>query len=239
MLDAPVIPAAPPPPPPRPAFPPPPKPEGDRQHISVGQLEKWKGVKAAHPERYGKADALYPGDQTQGTCSLMVCGQLIEAQTGTRLTEADLMGRGVEAGVWTPEQGMSSLGAKQILHDAGVAAVDIPHDPPAPGRYVNWDPMDPSSLGPISHRQGVVQAIDEGYGVLSSHDAKKLYNDPRAGGGHAIMPVDVVRDAAGNVTHVVVNDTSGALGSTVPIRADLYFDSLSGAIRTETPIWGP
>jgi hypothetical protein len=75
------------------------------------------------------------------------------------------------------------------------------------------------------------RAVGEGRGVVTSHDAGQLWNDPAyAGGGHAIVVTGMEYDAAGNRTAVLVNDTGqGQYMQSVPAA------QFEGSLRAGRP----
>lgn len=92
-----------------------------------------------------------------------------------------------------------------------------------------------------SSMDNLTQAVAEGRGVISSHDANVLwYNkveDEVA--GHAIVPTGLVYDENGNLKSVIVNDTGwGTCGQVKP--ADQFQRSLREGRDlnvTNSPIW--
>jgi len=86
----------------------------------------------------------------------------------------------------------------------------------------------------------ITQAVAEGRGVITSHDAGILWNDAQYnGGGHAIVPTGMQYDANGKLQNVIVNDTGqGQCGQSIP--ADQFKDSLRPGRNvnvTDNPIW--
>jgi uncharacterized Zn-binding protein involved in type VI secretion len=94
-----------------------------------------------------------------------------------------------------------------------------------------------SRRGVSSHREtqtmgNIVGAVAAGQGVITSHDAGRLWNDARYnGGGHAILVTGMEYDANGNLVNVLVNDTgNGRCLNSVPAAQfqnslDLNFDA--------------
>lgn len=84
--------------------------------------------------------------------------------------------------------------------------------------------------GVPSHREeqnmtNITQAVSEGRGVITSHDAGTLWNDPGVVGGHAVTATGIQYDADGNVESVIINDTgNGHEHDSIP--ADRFEDSL-------------
>jgi len=96
-----------------------------------------------------------------------------------------------------------------------------------------------SSLEPAT-MDNIAQAVAEGKGVVTSHDTDVLWNDSDyRGTGHAVEVLAVEYDDAGNVTHVIVNDTGKGVGQdSVPI--DQYQDSLRSSMNvTDASIHDP
>lgn len=88
--------------------------------------------------------------------------------------------------------------------------------------------------------RNISQAVAEGRGVITSHDAGILWNDAQYnGGGHAIVPTGLEYDANGRLQNVIVNDTGqGQCGQKIP--ADQFESSLRPGRNvnvTDNPIW--
>lgn len=189
---------------------------GKRTH-TIEQLQDWQGVTPSHPERYSQAKGLFPGEQTGNTCGLMTCGQIIEARTGVRYTEADLI---AAAGTDQTPTGLTRDGAVRLLENNGVAVTK-------------------KESGLSLNR--LVDYVDAGHGVMVTNDVGKLAQNPALSGlGHSMTIVDVLRAPNGDVTHFVVNETSrGGYGPLAPLPVDKFYGSLTGsALITEQPIWG-
>jgi len=63
-------------------------------------------------------------------------------------------------------------------------------------------------------QQNILQAVAEGRGVVTSHDAGRLWGNPAFnGGGHAILVTGVQFDGNGNPINFITNDTGVAAGN--------------------------
>ena len=134
--------------------------------------------------------------------------------------------RGQDSGAYDPKVGTTAGGEAKILNEAGVPAHTKAQTP-----------------------ENIQKALDSGQGVITGHDAATLWEgDPNymadpdnpVDGGHAVHTSGLVRDADGNVTHYVINDTgTGTSGRMVP--ADQYHQSLDigPAAVTAAPIRTP
>ncbi|MBO0859039.1 MAG: PAAR domain-containing protein [Chloracidobacterium sp.] len=159
----------------------------------------------------------FPGLQSGNNCSVQSSQQLIRAATGKNISEADMEQLAQGTGVYDPKYGTKSGGSATILRSAGVPAHLEENNP-----------------------QNIQNALSEGKGVVSSHDAGELWGDPQnVGDGHAVNTTGIVRDADGNVTHYITNDTgTGEAARVVP--AQQYERSLRPGNRltvTDGPIW--
>ena len=74
-------------------------------------------------------------------------------------------------------------------------------------------------------RENITQAVAEGKGVVTSHDAGKLWGDPSVNGGHAITVTGVEYDSNGAIKNVITNDTGLGQGKR-SVPANQFFDSL-------------
>jgi uncharacterized Zn-binding protein involved in type VI secretion len=101
-----------------------------------------------------------------------------------------------------------------------------------------------SRRGVASHREAqtmanIQSAVVAGHGVITSHDAGVLWNDPAYnGGGHAIVVTGMEYDANGNLVNVLVNDTgTGRCLNSVP--ASQFQNSLNPSRQvnvTDNPV---
>ena len=157
----------------------------------------------------------FPGKQNGNNCAPQSCQQIIRNAKGRNLSEAEMEQLAQGTGEYNPALGTTSGGEAKILQAGGVPAHTEANTP-----------------------ANIQNALGKGRGVVSEHDADKLWGNNQAG-GHAVQPTGVVRDANGNVTHYVINDTgTGQAGRLVP-RAQ-YEDSLlphGQATVTDNPIW--
>lgn len=168
----------------------------------------------------------FPGPQSGNNCAPQSCQQIIRQATGVSHSEAAMEGIAQRSGAYTPENGTYAGGEADILNEAGVPAHTQAQTP-----------------------ENIQQALDNGQGVITGHDAATLWEgDPNytadpanpVDGGHAVHTTGLVRDADGNVTHYVINDTgTGTFGRMVP--ADQFHQSLDTgpAAITDAPIRTP
>jgi len=87
-----------------------------------------------------------------------------------------------------------------------------------------------SHFGVASHEEAatpenIAKAVADGKGVITSHDAGKLWLNQPDGSGHAITVTGTESDADGNITTVITNDTGLGEGER-PVPAQQFFDSL-------------
>ncbi len=169
------------------------------------------------------AASVFPGQQNYGNCGIQSAQQLVRQSTGDNVTEDAMLNRALTQG-WAEQGadavdtgGTSPAGRQQILADRGVASK-----------------LQDQTIANIE------QAVAEGRGVVTSHDAGTLWNDPRyAGGGHAIVTTGMKYDADGKLEAVIVNDT-GLGQSQMEIPAQQYINSLRpnrDINVTDNPIW--
>lgn len=162
--------------------------------------------------------------QTWGNCGIESIRQIINQATGANLDD-------------------------KTLADDAVAHGDTPERTPRDHSFGGTNPADRRAL---LERHGVpssevlaspadlVQAVAEERGVITSHDAGLLWDDPRYNGsGHAVVMTGVTFDEDGQPKSVTFNDTgTGECGNT--IAADQFFGSLRPwrpANITDRPIW--
>jgi uncharacterized Zn-binding protein involved in type VI secretion len=163
-----------------------------------------------------RARALFPGKQHYENCVLQSSQQIIREATGRNYTETEMENvatHPVDSG-YTRKGGTPYAGLATPLNNAGVPA----HT--EPGTTANVD-----------------QALANGQGVVSTHDAGTLWNDPAyAGGGHAVVTTGAVQDSNGNTLGYVINDTgSGEAGRTLS-AADYQNSQLSDIVVTNGKI---
>lgn len=169
------------------------------------------------------AAVVFPGQQNYGNCGIQSAQQLVHQSTGDNVVEDAMLDRAIQQG-WA-EQGVedadtggtSPQGRQQILADRGVASN-----------------LQEQTIANIE------QAVAEGKGVITSHDAGVLWNDPRyAGSGHAIVTTGMKYDKDGKLESVFVNDT-GLGQSQMEIPAQQFINSLRpnrDINVTDKPIW--
>ncbi len=168
----------------------------------------------------------FPGQQKGNNCAPQSCQQIIRQATGKSYTEAQMEQMGQDSGAYDPKVGTTAGGEADILKQGGVDAHTQAQTP-----------------------ENIQKALDNGQGVITGHDAATLWEgDPNyeadpanpVNGGHAVHTTGLVRDADGNVTHYVINDTgTGTSGRMVP--ADQFHQSLDTgpAVVTDAPIRTP
>jgi hypothetical protein len=159
------------------------------------------------------AERNFAGKQTGMNCALQSSQQIIRASNGKNLTEAQMIASGTTSANYNPKTGTNANRVPDVLKAEGVKAKNMPNKPTE-----------------------IQSALAEGKGVISAHDAGKLWGN-KATGGHAVHVTSVVKDANGKVTHYVINDTgTGHVGRKV--TAAQYEGSLlkAPATVTENPI---
>jgi hypothetical protein len=163
------------------------------------------------------AERNFPGKQTEMNCAPQSCQQIIRASNGRNLTEAEMVTSAKTSAGYNAQQGGTKTDkVPNILKAEGVQAKNMPNKPEA-----------------------IQAALKEGKGVVSNHDAAKLWGDDRVVGGHAVHVTGVKRGPNGEITHYVINDTgTGQVGRQV--TAAQYEGSLlkgnAPATVTEKPI---
>ena len=157
----------------------------------------------------------FPGQQHGNNCAPQSCQQILRNARGRNLSEAEMEQLAQGTGHYDPAHGSTpGVGPAEFLKAGGVPAHTEPGTP-----------------------ANIQAALGQGRGVVSSHNAGKLWGTSDTG-GHAVQTTGVVRDPNGNVTHYVINDTgTGQAGALAP-RAQ-YEDSLRGTpiAVTDNPIW--
>jgi hypothetical protein len=125
------------------------------------------------------------------------------------MAEAEMGSLSTKAAEYDPKEGTPANQVPNILKSQGIGAHTMANTP-----------------------QTIQKALAEGKGVVSSHDAGRLWATKQRG-GHAVHVTGVVRDAKGRVTHYIINDTgTGKAGQHVP--AQQFEKSLIGAPATVT-----
>jgi uncharacterized Zn-binding protein involved in type VI secretion len=180
-------------------------------------------LKAGRSERSPK--------QGYSNCGLESSRLLIRAKHGSAPTENELMDEAIrhdeaEAGFdikskrWMPLDewgGQNTRQTESLLRRHGVETEKVEQ---APG--------------------SIIQAVAEGKGVITSHEASVLWDDPDNVGGHAVVVTGVEFDADGKpVAYVTVDSAKGQCARRVP--ADRFEDSLwkppaTASVTTE-PLW--
>jgi Domain of unknown function (DUF4157) len=159
----------------------------------------------------------FPGKQNDYNCAPQSCQQIIRASNGKNLSEAEMATLAKDHANYKSGVGGGTPAGKvpEILKAGGVEAQKMVNTP-----------------------EKIQVALKEGRGVVSSHDAAKLWGVEGNMGGHAVHVTSVVRDSKGNVTHYVINDTgTGKAGQRVPAKQ--YEESLLKGVpatATEKPI---
>ncbi|WP_319585601.1 PAAR domain-containing protein [uncultured Desulfobulbus sp.] len=146
--------------------------------------------------------------QTYGNCGVESTRQIIN-RSGKNIDEDSLLNTAIEKG-WAEDStkaaqrgGTSPADRLKILKSQGVDST-----------------LEPQGM------QSIQQGVAEGKGVITSHDAGKLWDDPRYnGGGHAVQVTGVEYDADGKAKTVFINDT-GTGKCMNPVKADQFNKSL-------------
>lgn len=158
------------------------------------------------------------GDRKQSydNCGVETARQIIRRATGAEFSEDELLEDAVAHGDAKDGGTTTTRTIAQILARHGVPTSRQPQTP-----------------------DGLMGAVGEGKGVITGHDAGRLYAMEKYDGlGHAVVMTGVRFDESGRPIEVFVNDSgAGTCGRAVP--ADRFFGSLlrSNAIVTDTPIW--
>ncbi len=160
--------------------------------------------------------ALHPGQQSYQNCAVQSSQQLIHQATGNEYTEAQMeaIANGPPPSGYNRNSGTPIGGEEKILENGGVPA----HM--APGNTASVD-----------------QALANNQGVISGHDAGRLWNDPNQSGGHAVNTTGAIQDSNGKTLAYTINDTgTNQAGRVVP--ATEYANSMDGGpiAVTDNPI---
>lgn len=162
---------------------------------------------------------LHPGQQSHENCAPQSAQQIINQATGNNHDEATMEGvanHPNDSG-YDPASGTPASGMETQLENGGVPA----HM--APG---TTDTVD--------------DALANGQGVISAHDAGELWNDPNyAGGGHAVHTTGAIQDQNGDTLGYTINDTGSDQNGRV-LTKDEYNDSILSGVPfavTDDPIW--
>lgn len=124
--------------------------------------------------------------------------------------------------------------SEQNLLNWAVANGNADNSDPSPTQWGGTSPNQRAAIltqyGVANHqepqtRENITQAIAEGRGVITSHDAGKLWNNPSVSGGHAITVTGAEYNPDGSIKNIITNDTGLGQGrNSVP--ANQFFDSL-------------
>lgn len=192
------------------------------------------GVVLGNPEEARRACQAAAAGRTSGTTqqSYQNCGvessrQLVNRATGGSVNENAILDRAMNnnwaervtdasgATVYADSGGTNYLERQSILGSYGV-----------------------TSTTPVQNMDTIQQAVAEGRGVISSHEAGALWGTTQQG-GHAVTTTGVRYGADGKPVSVFINDTgSGECGREVPVGQ--YQGSLraGGHINvTDASIW--
>jgi uncharacterized Zn-binding protein involved in type VI secretion len=143
--------------------------------------------------------------QSYNNCGVESSRQVINRANGSNLGENQVLQNAIDNG-WasgTPgsppvfaDGGTGAAGRQSILANAGVAST-----------------VQSSSLGNLG------LAMSRGQGTIANLDAAQLWGGTTPPGSlHAVTVTGVQYDDAGNVTHVIINDTgTGQCGQSVPV----------------------
>jgi len=179
----------------------------------------WAGQAACAAAAQGRTSG--STQQSYQNCGVESSRQIINQAKGKNISEDTLLNNAMGKG-WADKMairadsgGTSSAGRNSILASEGV----------------------PSSLQPqtMANIQG---AVAEGRGVITAHNAGKLWGTTQSG-GHAVVVTGIEYDSDGNPTRVFINDTgSGQCMNAIP--ASQFQNSLLPGKKinvTSNPIW--
>ena len=166
--------------------------------------------------------------QSYGNCGIESSRQIINQATGANLTENYLFLSAINLGFaggpvrqsLAKAGGTSAVGRQRILARNGIAST--------------VQKTNSTNLG---------LAMSQGKGAIVNLDASKLWppGTARAGSWHAVTVTGMVYDDAGNITHVIINDTgSGQCGRHVPLQQ--FNEAVAAHTRSELnitskPLW--
>ena len=161
--------------------------------------------------------------QTAQNCGVESARQIINQATNSGISEKDLLEDAMDHGNATREA---------TLEESGGTGPD--------GRQAILDRHGVESTLEDATAADLQQALAEGKGVITSHDAGKLWNKPTyLGSGHAILVTGAEYDANGELKTVYFNDTgTGECRNSLP-AADFLGSLRSGRDMnvTKDPIW--
>jgi uncharacterized Zn-binding protein involved in type VI secretion len=168
-----------------------------------------------YPSTHPRAGQQIPGGTTKqsyNNCGIETSRILIQQTTGKQIDEDALMGEAIQkkqaGGSMAPDKRYGSgvtngSERERILREHGVDA---------------------------SHEnmpfEGITQAVAEGKGIITYHDAGKLWKNPRfANAGHVVLVTGMTYDENGKLVTVTVLDTgTGNCAAEIPV--DQFKDSL-------------
>ncbi len=161
---------------------------------------------------------LHPGQQSYENCAVQSSQQIINQATGVNNDEATMEGiaNGPPPSGYTRTGGTPIGGEEVILENGGV----------------------PAHMGP-GNTTTVDNALSNGQGVVSGHDAGALWNDPNyAGSGHAVHTTGAIQNESGETLGYTINDTGTDQAGRV-LNHDDYANSMDGGniAVTDDPIW--
>ncbi len=164
--------------------------------------------------------------QSYNNCGVESSRQIVNQATGGNVSENALLQSAITSG-----NASGTAGAPLTVANGGTH--------PAQRQAILASQGVPSSLQPQS-MQTIELAVSQGRGVITSHDAGVLWNNPAFnGGGHAVTVTGVEYDQNGNVTNVIINDTgTGQCRQSIP--AQQFQNSLRPNRQinvTNNPIW--
>lgn len=159
--------------------------------------------------------------QSYGNCGVESARQLMEASNNAG-NEFDVLQNAINNGNAgydadpTQVGGTSPLGRKNILSNNGV-----------------------DSHLEEQNIENIQQAVIEGKGVITSHDAEVLWQNDQASGGHAVVVTGIKYNSSGKVSAYIINDTGTGEGmKSVPTK---QFESSLRPKRkinvTDSAIW--
>ncbi|MDF1871399.1 PAAR domain-containing protein [Vannielia sp.] len=162
--------------------------------------------------------ALHPGQQSYENCAVQSSQQIIHQATGVDNNESTMEGiaGGPPPSGYSRRGGTPIGGEEVILENGGV----------------------PAHMAP-GNTNSVDDALRNNQGVVSGHDAGRLWNDPAYnGGGHAVHTTGGIVDQNGDTIGYTINDTGNNEQGRV-LAADDYADSMDGGdiAITDNPIW--
>jgi uncharacterized Zn-binding protein involved in type VI secretion len=165
--------------------------------------------------------------QSYNNCAIESSRMLINKANGSAITEDSLLDEAMAGGL--ANEAHDAAGNQDRWASGGSwHAIDIlnNHGVPATAQSVNMD--------------NIAQAVAEKRGVITVHDAGKLWGTTDAG-LHAINVTGIQYDADGKPAQVIMNDTGlGSCGRSMPaadFESSLYTPSPSTVVVTDNPVW--